>query len=305
MREVSIITNPSTINAALETWFFQNVLLQKLPFGLEWEIEKARNSVVIYLELTEINVATINTLKSNNNKVVLCQMGDENMAKYHIEAYESCDLILRNYYFSEIFQNQGINHKLMWIPNGYRSGVGPREAGNVRPSEKRHFLASFMGWLDNSASFGNERKLFADAAVECGPDLYLNRSDSFSRGYNVGLYSAVLEYSVFCPCPAGNSPETIRLYDALELGCIPISLKQEFLSSGYAISEPPFPLLDSWAELPNALKSYREQFGKDPYALTRLQQSCLSWWQLFKESVSGNIAAAISELQRDADVSIK
>ncbi|WP_162785536.1 exostosin family protein [Polynucleobacter necessarius] len=49
-------------------------------------------------------------------------------------------------------------------------------------------------------------------------------SHGFVGGYNVGLYSTIMEDSIFAPCPSGNKSETIRLYDALELGCILIFL---------------------------------------------------------------------------------
>lgn len=298
MRDISILTNQLTANVAIETWFIQNVILQELPLGLEWEIERLRDSVVIYLELGGINADTIRTLRSHNNKVVLFQMGDEFLKKYDRNAYMNCDLILRNYYFPQIFADREVGAKTLWIPNGYKSGIGPRRAATLRKASRRRFLASFLGWLDNPASFGNERELFRKSATACPQDLLLQPTASFAQGYGVGMYSAILEYSMFCPCPAGNSPETIRLYDALELGCIPISLKHDFLRSADALGEPPFPLLDTWSELPALLASYRASIAVDPEAIVRLQSACIGWWEVCKKSISGRVSRLLFDLRR-------
>lgn len=298
MREISIVTNQLTANAAIETWFIQNVVLQELPFGLDWEIDGLKNGVVVYLELGEINTDTIDKLKSNDNKVVLCQMGDEFLTKFNRQAYESCDLVLRNYYFPEIFLDAQLRQKTLWIPNGHKSGVGPRNPATLRKANHRRFLASFLGWLDNAASFGNERALFRAAAGRSPQDLLLQPTASFAKGYNVGMYSAILEYSVFCPCPAGNSPETIRLYDALEMGCIPISLKHEFLNSEAALGNVPFPLLDSWDELPDFLGRHRATMAADPQSIVRLQDTCVGWWRVYKQAMSSRISKLLFDLRR-------
>jgi hypothetical protein len=297
LRDISIITNQLTANVILESWFVQNVLLQEIPFGLEWEIERTFDSVVIYLEVGELNADTIHSLKDRRNKVVLCQMGDEFLTKYNSDLYKECDFVFRNYYFSEIFEDAEVAAKTIWIPNGYKSGVGPRQPANFRKAHQRRFLAAFLGWLDNGASYGNERALFQAVAQKCPQDILLQPTSYFGKGFNVGMYSAVMEYSVFCPCPAGNSPETIRLYDALELGCIPISLRHPFLSSDLALGHPPFPLLDTWDELPALLAEYRTLMAHDPQSLVKIQEACIAWWTLIKATKSCDIAKRLLGLR--------
>ena len=150
----------------------------------------------------------------------------------------------------------------MWAPNGFRTGVGPREPTILKNILSRQSLSAFLGWIDNPNSFDQERVSFAKAAANCGDNLFVLPSTGFAGGYNVGLYSAIMEDSIFAPCPAGNSPETIRLYDALETGSIPISLEHEFLNSKEALGRiglVPFPLLRSWNELPDFLQAMREK----------------------------------------------
>ena len=124
-------------------------------------------------------------------------------------------------------------------------------------------------------------------------------SNGFAGGYNVGLYSAIMEDSIFAPCPSGNNPETTRLYDALELGCIPISLSHDFLISKDALASfgpVPFPLLGSWSELPQFLREMKAKAISNPNEILELQQRCIEWWLNFKTGMQKKIADHIDAL---------
>ena len=187
----------------------------------------------------------------------------------------------------------------MWAPNGFRTGVGPRQRQVLKKSFERQSLASFLGWINNGASFNNERASFAGPAAKCGDNLYVMPSNGFAGGYNVGLYSAIMEDTVFAPCPSGNNPETIRLYDALELGCIPISLSHEFLISEDAlglIGAVPFPLLETWEELPKFLEKMKGITQSHPSEISELQEKCIHWWADYKQAIRQKISSRIQAL---------
>ena len=296
MDKLAIFSSQRTIGVIIENWFVQNILLPSKSICLEWELENLKNQVVVYIEVEEINLQIIDTLKANNNKVVLLQMGDELATKFNRNAYDKVDLIIRNYYFSEIFDVPEFADKLIWIPNGYKTGIGPRDPAGLRLADKRKFLSSFLGWLDNPNSFGNERHLFREIAAECTQDLLIHSTPTFASGFNAGLYSAIMEYSVYCPCPAGNCASSIRLYDALELGCIPISLKHEYLLTDQAMGPVPFPLLNSWSELPEFLRHARQQFSSDPKSLNQLQKICMDWWSSAKTGWKNRISDRLQSL---------
>ena len=108
-----------------------------------------------------------------------------------------------------------------------------------------------------------------------------------------------MEDSIFAPCPSGNNPETIRLYDALELGCIPISLSHEFLLSKDALGmlgPVPFPVLASWAELPQFLEAMKAKALSSPAEILELQQKCINWWFNFKVAIQKKFANQIRAL---------
>jgi hypothetical protein len=294
---IPILATRKTLNAALETWFIQNVIFSGSPYYPEFYPIFDFGNTAIYVELYEIDTSIIRRLKSQGKKVVLYHMGDERFDK-EIVAYAQCDLVIRNYFSPKII-NKSTNSKIMWAPNGFRTGVGPRQTDSIKLSGHRRHLSSFLGWLTNTSSHDNERNLFSDIAKNCHPHLNLLGSSGFSNGYNVGLYSAIMEDSIFAPCPAGNSPETIRLYDALESGCIPISLDHEFIKSTNALSAigtPPFKILNNWNELPEFLIESQKKLEANPEIFNHLQSECILWWDCYKKYLMKNIKNEISNL---------
>lgn len=293
-----MISSPDSLNGALEIWFIQNDLFDGIPYDLGLNTNFLGDSVVVYLELNQINIELIRHLKSLGNKVVLYHMGDERLNR-DISAYIECDLIIRNYYFPSIFNNPEIRKKILWAPNGFRTGVGPRSRNVLKGASQRQCLAAFLGWINNEASHNNEREIFSKSSAACGENLYVMSSNGFGCGYNVSLYSTIMEDSIFAPCPSGNNPETIRLYDALELGCIPISLSHDFLLAKDALAmlgEVPFPILGSWSELAQFLGKMKSKVASDSNEILELQQRCIDWWSNFKISMQQKIANRIESL---------
>ncbi len=298
MSQLHIVSTPDTLNGALETWFIQNDLLGGAPYSPGFDPGKIHHSTVVYLELGEINAGLIQALKSAGNKVVLFHMGDERADK-NISLYSACDLVIRNYYFPQIVSQAAGSSKVIWAPNGFRTGVGPRLASALKKADQRQATAAFLGWINNAASYQGERANFAKAAALCGENLFVMPSNGFAGGYNVGLYSAILEDSIFAPCPAGNSPETIRLYDALEVGAIPISLKHDFLVSEdalAAIGPVPFPIIESWEQLPSYLVQMKNTLSARPAEIVKLQADCIAWWTRYKQAIASQISDSISQL---------
>lgn len=331
---MQIISSPKTLNAILESGFIQNTLFSGAPYSTQFNPKKLTGQVVVYLELYEIDHECIKQIQASGKKVVLYHMGDE-LADKNIAAYTACDLIIRNYFFPEILNRPELAHKIIWAPNGCKTGVGPRAAHTLQKVASRQYLSCFLGWLSNTASFNGERALFSEAvsawsgtkkrraknvtqwlrhylslskeylafakvAQSCKADLHLLSSNGFSNGYNVGLYSTTMEDSVFAPCPAGNSPETIRLYDALEMGCIPVSLEHEFLLSSHALGEfgaPPFVILDSWYEFPAFLERMKKKMISNPKEIQQMQDDCITWWANYKIGIAQKIMQSMEGLR--------
>jgi len=58
----------------------------------------------------------------------------------------------------------------------------------------------------------------------------------------------------------------------------------------------PFPILGSWAELPQFLEAMKAKAISNPLEILDLQQSCINWWSDFKNAIQKKIANQIQAL---------
>ena len=109
------------------------------------------------------------------------------------------------------------------------------------------------------------------------------RTTGFAKGLGPVSYAAHLSMSRFALVPGGNSPETIRLYEALEAGAIPIMLRSAFVEAPDALGNPPLILLNSWSELPAAYAPYADATSSSVIErLEAKQREIIVWWKDFK-----------------------
>ena len=126
----------------------------------------------------------------------------------------------------------------------------------------------------------------------------------------------------FCPCPAGNSIETFRFYEALEFGCIPVIVvdpndEEELLSfamwengigeyssqhldsqkTTFHLKDVGVIVAESW---PSAKLQMDELYNSDVggnddsnNSLLRRQRMLIAWWLKVKSNVADRIALLI------------
>jgi hypothetical protein len=108
---------------------------------------------------------------------------------------------------------------------------------------------------------------------------------------------ALLADSVFAPCPMGRVHlESSRIYDALEVGAIPIVERRRWLDYFTALlGDHPLPTARSW---PEAAEYVRRMLG-DPHALGALQHEVLTWWTSTKRALAAaaqdDVAACLTD----------
>jgi hypothetical protein len=119
----------------------------------------------------------------------------------------------------------------------------------------------------------------------------------FGEGMGATAYAAWLRNARFALIPAGNSHETIRLYDALETGAIPVMVRSAFVEAKDALGAlgtPPFILLDSWDQLAEAYAPYADAQAPGVIdALERRRQEVMRWWAAFKTHQQATIGQLI------------
>jgi hypothetical protein len=102
---------------------------------------------------------------------------------------------------------------------------------------------------------------------------YIHFTNGFKQGLSPNTYADLLSQSKIALCPAGfQSPETIRHFEAMRLGCIVISSP---LPQNQFYQNSPIIQIQSWRKLYEAI-------GKllaDHDEMMRLSSKTLAWWE--------------------------
>jgi len=151
-------------------------------------------------------------------------------------------------------------------------------------AERRHRWF-FSGQVNHKA------RLDTVAALEKRKDGLLQPTGGFTQGHRPTFLRDMASCAI-APCPGGwMTPETFRLYEALEAGCVPICSRDAPLWPAgdrgdywqHVLGcQPPFPVLDDWTNLGETI----DRLLADPVELQRLASRCGAWWIGYKRSVA-------------------
>lgn len=134
------------------------------------------------------------------------------------------------------------------------------------------------------------------AANAASPEAVIaNRTPGFTRGLTPAQYAFTMATSKIAPCPAGPmSPDSFRLYEALEAGAVPIA---DGCLPGYweyVFGGPvPFPELTNWGDLRTAAELILE---RPDWHMARVS----AWWQRHKRSLAYALVNDVRELSGSA-----
>jgi hypothetical protein len=171
---------------------------------------------------------------------------------------------------------------VLWIPNGYRTGVGPIMPQTMLTTAERKLMGFFSGVLKGRTL--SDERLQMVSAIQAGKLPFLvNQSPAFGQGFGPITYAAYLSMTRFGLVPGGNSPETIRLYEVLEAGAIPVVIKTPFVTASGALGNPPFVMLDNWSQLPAFYAPYSN--AMEPGVIDEIEEKrhdVYNWWNRFK-----------------------
>lgn len=178
--------------------------------------------------------------------------------------------------------------------NGYRTGTAQvlKELG----PQQRTLAWFFAGQVNH------DRREQCIAVLRQFAPLYPNQTiatDGFGKevvnfdGYLRGLASAKV-----APCPSGiETPDTFRVYEALEAGCIPVvdafSTRNQAPGFWEYIfgKDIPFPIIDYWDKFPAVLDQLLKEY---PANANRVS----AWWQLKKRELFWRLVDDVKELSK-------
>jgi hypothetical protein len=230
-------------------------------------------------------------------RVHLIHLSDEWFEDDH-SCYRWCETVFRNQWSPILARHRHVHA----FPLGYKAGF---TLGLVdRPVQGRPYVWSFAGHKRSEP-----RANMLSALSEISPNrVHLTAGFNTSDGLSQDDYRALLQDTVFVPCPTGfSTPDTFRACEALEAGCIPILERGAELDYFDGLLGPhPIPSVDKWEQAPDLIRAI---FTSGDIEARRIE--CAAWWKrhklelnaLFKRALSGaNRQQAILHAGRPSDL---
>jgi hypothetical protein len=132
------------------------------------------------------------------------------------------------------------------------------------------------------------------------PNGLLHETPGFWQGLERSEYYIKMSQAKIIPCPSGPvTPDTIRLSEALEAGCLPIAdgtcPRPGYPANGYwqyvLGCNPPFPIIYDWTTLPEVMRRELEQWPRN-------RDTAVAWWREYKRSMHAWIPEDLTILRR-------
>lgn len=288
-RPLNLVWRRQTLEWVAEGHFIKEILLAQIGRPIRTFVVEANAPVPILSDALIVSFGTefAGYLKESRARgltnIGLLHMADEK-GNHDRTFYRDADYVMRHYWFEHTLtppdpQSLGV----IWIPNGYRTGVGPIMVETMLPAAERNIMGFFSGAFRGSEQKLEERALMAKTVNDSKLPFLIVETPGFAQGFGPVSYAAWLSISRFGLVPGGISPETIRLYEVLEAGAIPVMLKSPYVSAPDALDNPPFVLLNTWTELPEVYARYADANSLQVVAeIEAMRQTVVVWWRAFK-----------------------
>jgi len=253
-------------------WIYE--ILKKVNYNIIENLDSLENNDILIIidSSIEKKAEQYEKLKLFCSKVFLFHLGDETGICDPMPIYKKCNYIWRSFCSNLYFENKSIK----CIPIGYKSGVLNKQLDNKK------YKWSFIGTSHKSSrhdlifQLSNIKRFFCHQTQEFNKKII--STDEMSK---------ILSSTEFLPCPNGFvHPETYRLYEALECGCIPI-VENAYKYYDRLFPGNPFIKIDKWAEAKLIIKEWNKNQIEDK------QKECKIWWKKYKTEIQNFIKEKI------------
>lgn len=216
-----------------------------------------------------------NFIKNRKFSYSIIHLSDEGLTD-EISLYKDAKVILRNYFNPFIFTKNTFT-----IPLGFQSGFLTNQNFN-NEEFKRKYVWSFAGQIYAKRKNMIEQLQFTN-------NYFLHQTTGFNLDDSLEIKNLKEIYldSIFAPCPFGYiNPDSFRLMEVLESGCIPI-VQKYFNLDYYKIifGNHPFIVVNNWNEAKKNIQYYLENIDK----LLEKQFEVNQWYKLFKINLQMDI----------------
>lgn len=275
-----------------ELSWLQNVVFKNLNCSIKvtenLDLLEVKNNTLLVCNHAVPYRNFLEKLRKNGCSYGIVLLSDENLREPNEWLHDpACKLLVRNY----VHPNQ-LNHpKVMTIGLGYKRDF-VKYLKNNKKAKNRELTWSFAGTLHGDRQLGVNlfKKLTSCKVHTCS-------GFGAADGLATQEYAETLENSLFALCPPGqDSNDSFRTYEALEAGCIPVTLANstQFVvhpSYWHAVfrgSEIPFIVGENYEDCLNQTKQVIKE-GRTQ----QMQENCMKFWTYWKQKWANDVAQKI------------
>ena len=255
-----------------DKWIYE--ILKKIEYNVVTDLtdlEKEDTLIIVDSGIEEKNALYIK-LNAICSKIFLFHLGDESGSYDLSTVYDHCNYIWRVFCSTRYF----VNNKVKCLPIGYKSGISNKQQKN------RKYKWAFTGTPHKSS---RHDLLFQLSDIE---PFFCHKTEKFNvKIISVDEMSEILSSTEFIPCPSGFfHPETYRLYEALECGCIPI-VENTYQYYDRLFPDNPFIKIDKWADAKPVIKGWESD------QIKKKREECRIWWSGEKNKIQDFIKSKV------------
>ena len=256
-----------------DKWIYE--ILKKVKYTIVQSIinlEKDDTLIIVDSSVGKKN-DLYSKLKLICSRIFLFHLGDEAGSHNVSQIYNSCTYIWRTFCSNKYFNNS----KVKCIPIGYKSGVLNKKINT------RKYKWAFTGTPHKTS---RHDLLFQFSDIK---PFFCHKTQQFDKKIiSVDEMSKVLSATEFLPCPNGFvHPETYRLYEALECGCIPI-VETAYNYYDRLFPNNPFIKINKWSDARYIIKGWNNS------QIELKKEECQTWWNECKIEIKDFIKRKIA-----------
>jgi hypothetical protein len=270
------------VSIAGKEHFFCHTWLEYLfdaPIEISEDLSCLENGMVVIcpIQPTEAQKEAMHYFALQGGKFILFHLNDEAYLQ-DTSIYEDATIVYRQYYHPKYDGNA----KIKTLPLGYKYDFKRQPFAALKKPSERAFAWSFMGQVTKS-----DRPLMIKGLKNLKVPHYFHHNNYFmsSDALTTEFYQATLLETKIAPAPLGFvNPDSYRLWESLECGCIPTVRDPQDTYFRRAYGNVPFLVISSWADL-KALK----ELLKNPEALDAKAKECYHWWKALEENLKQSL----------------
>ena len=260
------------------SWIY--TIIQQTKYEIIDHVNKIdeKDQLIIIDSQLSIKKELYEKLSKKCSSIYLIHLGDEGGTEDTNLVYNYCKHVWRTFGLPKYFNND----KITCIPIGYKS----RPNFQNKEIIKRKFLWSFMGTIHGASRYD-----LIHQNQNLKPN-FINKTSSFASGESLDSekYYEILYDSIFIMVPHGYiHPESYRLYETLEAGCVPIIENPHNFYDNF-LPKNPLIKINLWKESSEIIK----KLFNDKNKLKEKSNEINLWWKNYKKNLQNQFKSKIN-----------